>query len=43
MDFPYFAKLLGMFELEGEPVSVAECKSGNINKTFVVEDRKSVV
>ncbi|HHW25435.1 MAG TPA: aminoglycoside phosphotransferase family protein [Clostridiales bacterium] len=37
MDFPYFARLLGMFELEGEPVSVAECKSGNINKTFVVD------
>lgn len=37
MNFPYFEELLGMFELEGNPVSVTECKSGNINKTFVVD------
>lgn len=37
MNFPDFVELLGMFELDGEPVSVTECKSGNINKTFVVD------
>lgn len=37
MNFPEFAELLGMFELNGEPVTITECKSGNINKTFVVD------